>query len=92
MLGMLRPFVRLFITSRPHLELQTRFVDLLRMDIIASHSDIQVYIESEISTNRRLSLFTAKDTNLKARIISTIKKKTEGMFLVAYLQLALLSR
>ncbi|RMZ72366.1 ankyrin repeat [Pyrenophora seminiperda CCB06] len=92
MLRMLEPFTRLFITSRPHLELQTRFTNLSRIEITASHSDIQVYLESEISTSSRMSLLTAKDPTLKAEIIDTISRKSEGMFLVAHFQVALICR
>ncbi|KAH9882828.1 hypothetical protein J1614_000194 [Plenodomus biglobosus] len=91
MLGMLEPFTRLFITSRPHLELQTRFANLTHIEIAASQKDIQIYVESEIRANHRLSLLTAKDTTLKAQIIETISRKAKGMFLVAYLQIARLS-
>jgi hypothetical protein len=79
MLRSLEPFVRLFITSRPHLGLQTRFANLFRIDITASHSDIQIYLESEISSSSRMSLFIARDTSLKAQIIDTISRKAEGM-------------
>lgn len=79
MLTMLEEFTHLFITSRPHLELQTTFANLSRMEITASQSDIQIYLESEISKSRRMSLFTAKDTTLKAQIIDTISRKAEGM-------------
>ena len=92
MLRMLEPFTRLFITSRPHLELQTKFVNLFRIDIAASSSDIRVYLESEISTNSRMSLLTSKDVALKTQIIDTIIKKSAGMFLVAHFQFAHICR
>jgi hypothetical protein len=79
MLRMLEPFTQLFITSRPNLELQTRFANLSHIEITATHTDIQVYLESEISANSRLSLFTTRDTTLKAQIIDTISRKAEGM-------------
>ncbi|CAE7007412.1 hypothetical protein PTNB73_00048 [Pyrenophora teres f. teres] len=88
MLQMLEPYVHLFITSRPNLELHSTFPNLSHIEIAASHSDIQVYLESEISTNDRMSLFIAKDNTLKAEIIDTISRKAEGMFLVAHFQVA----
>ncbi|KAI2487146.1 NACHT domain containing protein [Pyrenophora tritici-repentis] len=88
MLQMLEPSVHLFITSRPNLELHSTFPHLSHIEIVASHSDIQVYLESEISTNNRMSRLIARDTTLKAEIIDTIIKKAEGMFLVAHFQVA----
>ncbi|KAG9388103.1 Goodbye multi-domain protein [Pyrenophora tritici-repentis] len=88
MLQMLEPSVHLFITSRPNLELHSTFPHLSHIEIVASHSDIQVYLESEISTNNRMSRLIARDTTLKAEIIDIIIKKAEGMFLVAHFQVA----
>jgi len=79
MLRMLETFTQLFITSRPHLELQTRFANLSHIEITANHTDIQVYLESEISANSRMSLLTTRDTTLKAQIINTISRKAKGM-------------
>lgn len=76
---MLEPFTHLFITSRPHLDLQPQFSDLVQIDIAASSSDIRVYLESEISNNIRMSLLTNRDTGLKAQIIDTITQKAAGM-------------
>lgn len=72
-------FVRIFITSRPHLDLQGRFSNLRRIDIWANHSDIEVYLEAEITTNSRLSKFTARYPDLKEEIIKTVSKKAAGM-------------
>lgn len=73
------PFIRLFITSRPHVDLQAKFATISRIQISASDSDIQTYLESEIETNNKLSKFAAKDPKLKADIIKSVNAKADGM-------------
>ncbi|EPE36656.1 Ankyrin repeat-containing protein [Glarea lozoyensis ATCC 20868] len=92
LIGKIEPFVRLFITSRPHLDLKAKFPTIRRIDISASVSDVKTYLENEISTNNRLSLFTAKDSHLREDIIKCVSEKTTGMFLFAYLQIQHLCR
>ena len=72
-------FVRVFITSRPHLDLQVKLTNIFRVDILASSSDIEAYLKSEINTNNRLSIFTAKDSKLKDEIIESVNQKAAGM-------------
>ncbi|KAF4627731.1 hypothetical protein G7Y89_g10420 [Cudoniella acicularis] len=86
------PFVRLFITSRPHVHLNVKFANLLRIDISAQGSDIEMYLEHRISTHSRLSLFVAKDIRLQEDIVRTLSEKATGMFLLAHLQMDQLCR
>jgi hypothetical protein len=73
------PSVKSFITSRPHLDLQAKFVNVSRIDIVASVSDIENYLDYEISKNNRLSLFTAQDMKLREDIVKSVSKKATGM-------------
>lgn len=73
------PHVRLFVSSRLNIDLETRFANLSRLDIVASDSDIRCYLDSEIFSNNRLSLFTSRDPTLKARILDTVSRKADGM-------------
>jgi hypothetical protein len=75
----MKPFVRLFITSRPNVDLQAKFANTSRIDISASNSDIQIYLKSEIDINNRLSLFAAKDAKLEEDIIKIVSEKATGM-------------
>jgi hypothetical protein len=75
----LQQSVRLFITSRPNVDLQGRFSDLTRVDIVAKESDVQAYLLSKIEGNSRMRLFTTKDRNLKAEIIQGLQTKAQGM-------------
>lgn len=74
--------LRLFVTSRSNIDLVPKFTDVLRVDVLASASDIESYVTSYISRNSRLSLLTARDTNLKQEIVSTVCQKAQGMYVV----------
>lgn len=50
-----------------------------RIDIVASDSDIKIYLKSQVSTNNRLSLFTAKDMKLGEDIVKNLSDKAAGM-------------
>ncbi|KAL8790643.1 MAG: hypothetical protein Q9213_000491 [Squamulea squamosa] len=92
MLQNVAPFIRIYITSLPHIDPQAGFINMSRLDILAESSDIKAYLESEVSKSKRLSMFTARDTTLKDEIINTVNEKAAGMFLLAYLQIGRLSR
>ena len=74
----MEPFARIFITSRPNVDL-TKFANGSRVDILASDSDIEIYLKSQIITNNRLSLFAAKDIKLEEDIIKNLSEKAAGM-------------
>lgn len=75
----LMSFVRLFVTSRPHLRLGTEFGGLTRLELRAREEDIQAYLEAELETNDRLHDFTSDDPKLRAEIISRVNQKAAGM-------------
>ncbi|KAL8716183.1 MAG: hypothetical protein Q9220_000088 [cf. Caloplaca sp. 1 TL-2023] len=87
LLQKIAPSVRLFITSRLYIDLQPKFIDIFRVNIVANPSDIKAYLRSVIETNRRLSLFTTKDPKLKEDIVNAVNENADGMFLLAYLQI-----
>ena len=61
------------------MDLKAKFANSSRIDISASDSDIESYINYQISSNNRLSGFAAKDTKLRDDIISSVKEKATGM-------------
>lgn len=79
MLRKVAPLIRLYITSLPHIDLQTGLINMSRLEIFADSSDIKAYLESEVSKHKRLSMFTAKDSALKEEIISVVNEKAAGM-------------
>ena len=78
-IGQLEPLVRVFLTSRPNVDLQAQFASAIRIDISASDSDIKAYLEHKINRNNRISVFTGKDTKLKEDIIQNLSQKADGM-------------
>ena len=72
-------FVRIFVTSRPHLELQARLSNTRRIEISARDSDIRAYLKSEINTNNRLCKFTAKHPKLEEEIVRSVNENSAGM-------------
>ncbi|KAL9014436.1 MAG: hypothetical protein Q9173_000918 [Seirophora scorigena] len=88
----MEPFVRIFVTSRLHLDLQAKFANMRRIDIRANQSDIEEYLEAEINTSSRLSKIIATFPDLKHEIKSTVSTKAAGMFLFAHLQIGRLRR
>ena len=78
-IGKLSAFVRLFITSRPHLCLETKFRGLTRVELRAREEDIQSYLEAELETNDRLHDLTADNPKLRAEITSRVNEKAAGM-------------
>jgi hypothetical protein len=79
----LSPFVRFFITSRPHLDLVTTFPGLLRIDIMADESDVRAYLSHRINTHHRLSRLTVQSPNLRDEIIDTVHKRADGMYVLS---------
>jgi ankyrin repeat domain-containing protein 50 len=75
----LEPFVRLFITSRPSLDLEMVFANLYRIDIAAHNSDIQAYLEYKLDRTRRMTRLAAKDPKLKMDIVQSLLEKADGM-------------
>lgn len=72
-------FVYIFVTSRPHVDLELEFGNISRIDILAKDSDIRAYLTSEINKNSRLAKFTTKDQQLNEDIVYNIGRKAGGM-------------
>lgn len=69
----------MFITSRPNIDLKTKFTNVSRLEILARGSDIQSYLLSEIDSNDRLCSLTAQDPDLKVDIVKRLNEKAAGM-------------
>ncbi|OJI96719.1 hypothetical protein ASPVEDRAFT_251254 [Aspergillus versicolor CBS 583.65] len=81
----------LFLTSRP-IDFPVEFSQIHRVEIIASTSDIESYLATEIQSRSRLSRLITRDPSLEADIIKCIIANAAGMFLLAYLQVDALSK
>ncbi len=78
---------RLFLTSRPNIDIKSRLQNMSRIEIAASALDIEAYLHSEIQKSSRLALFVRKDPGLKQEIVDCVIGKADGMFLLASLQI-----
>lgn len=74
--------LRIFLTSRPHVrdspdfyeddEMQRWLRESNRLDIIASQSDIKIYLHDRLKTVKRC------DEQLKNKLVTTISTKAQG--------------
>ena len=78
---------RLFLTSRPNIDIKSRLQNMSRIEIAASGPDIEAYLHSEIQKSSRLALFVRKDPGLKHEIVDCVIGRADGMFLLASLQI-----
>ncbi|KAI8725461.1 hypothetical protein NCS52_00117200 [Fusarium sp. LHS14.1] len=85
--GQVQSFAHLLITSRPNLDLATSFGNLRQINVSAHPSDIEVYLNSQMGTSKRMASFMAKDPSLKGDIIQSLLQKANGMFLLVHMQI-----
>ncbi|KAH6903563.1 hypothetical protein BKA70DRAFT_1110717, partial [Coprinopsis sp. MPI-PUGE-AT-0042] len=80
--------VKIFITSRPLAHLDSCFPGAHRFSIRAQDRDLDLHISREIARSPVLrAILNQGGPELRDKIISAVKKKCEGMFLHASLQL-----
>ncbi|KAH6892701.1 hypothetical protein BKA70DRAFT_1408267 [Coprinopsis sp. MPI-PUGE-AT-0042] len=80
--------VKIFITSRPLAHLDSCFPGAHRFSIRAQDRDLDLHISKEIVRSPVLrAILNQGGTELRDKVISAVKKKCEGMFLHASLQL-----
>ncbi|KAF5716200.1 ankyrin repeat-containing protein [Fusarium globosum] len=77
----------LLITSRMNLDLTESFSNLTQITIAARSSDVETYLDAKMKANSRMRSFLARDKALRNDIINNLVKKTDGMFLLAHLQI-----
>ncbi|ORY61624.1 ankyrin repeat-containing domain protein [Pseudomassariella vexata] len=83
----LEPFARLFITSRPYIDLNDSFDKLCRLEIAANGSDIEVCLENMIEAEHKMRSHVKRDKQLRQDVIRTVVERANGMFLLAVLQM-----
>lgn len=72
--------VRFIFTSRPHIDFPVPFAGLQKIHIVADPLDLRVFLEAEISKNRRFKQKVIKsDEALLERIVHGIIMKSKGM-------------
>ncbi|KAH6892719.1 hypothetical protein BKA70DRAFT_1201196 [Coprinopsis sp. MPI-PUGE-AT-0042] len=79
---------KVFITSRPLTHLDSCFPEAHRFSIRAQDRDLELHISKEIKHSPVLqTILNQGGPSLRDKIMSTVKEKSEGMFLHASLQL-----
>ncbi|KAJ5154427.1 uncharacterized protein N7500_009866 [Penicillium coprophilum] len=82
---MLDTSIRFMFTSRPHIILPVEFSGLQQITIVANPSDLQIFLDAEISKRNMFRKFVIRnDSSLQAFIVDEIITKSKGMFLLAY--------
>ena len=74
-----QPSVRLFITARPNLDLEGIFSPMSQTYISAHADDVRAYIESIVDSSSKLSLYNARDQNLRVDIVKMVTDRARGM-------------
>ncbi|EMT70529.1 Ankyrin repeat domain-containing protein 50 [Fusarium odoratissimum] len=77
----------LLITSRMNLDLTESFDHLTQITIAAQASDVETYLDAKMKANARMRSHLARDKALRNDIINNLVEKTDGMFLLAHLQI-----
>lgn len=80
LLKLLDTSVRFIFTSRPHIDFPVEFAGLQKIRITADPLDLRVFLEAEISKNRRFKQKVVKnDDALLEKIVHGIIMKSKGM-------------
>jgi hypothetical protein len=75
------PRLQLLVTLRPHVtNIPTNF-ETRTLEIYAKDEDIRIYLESKITTLRRLKLYIETHPALRDEVINAIAKKVRGMLI-----------
>jgi Cdc6-like AAA superfamily ATPase len=75
----LKPYVRLFLTSRGNVDLGATLGKLLSIDIVANSADVREFLEFKVDTSPRLSHLLKGKPGLRQEIIDTVHEKADGM-------------
>ncbi|KAJ7483615.1 hypothetical protein FB451DRAFT_1439964, partial [Mycena latifolia] len=86
-LGTLGPKVNIMMTSRPHINLDSRLPNLKIIEVYATGDDIYRYLDTQIQNSVRLSKHVYTRPELKDEIQSKIGENSQGMFLLAKLHI-----
>ncbi len=80
---MLRPFVSIFLTARPHIDYRDIVRDLKEVypiTISANDSDIRTYLTARIGDSQRLKALLTTDPSLEGDIVVAVCQKAQGMY------------
>ena len=81
---------KVFITARPHVHPATVIPDFHRLEISATVPEMRCYIDARTEEHKRLLQVVGLDPQLANQLKETLRRKANGMFLLARLQMDLL--
>ncbi|RDW58456.1 hypothetical protein BP5796_12386 [Coleophoma crateriformis] len=79
--------VKIFVSSRPESDIRARFQSKTNIEITTqdNYDDISRFVESEIVKHPR---WNCLDSRFRKEIVETLRKRSDGMFQWAYLQIS----
>ncbi|KAJ7688186.1 ankyrin repeat-containing domain protein [Mycena rosella] len=86
-LATLVPQIKILLTSRPHINLDSYFPNLKIIEIQAAEEDIHRYLDTQIENSVRLSKHIRTRPELAGEIQAKITGNAKGMFLLAKLHI-----
>jgi hypothetical protein len=78
-LGSLSRYVRLLVTSRPHISIEYDIEGAVPLEIQASEDDLRKYLQERIARAHRLIRYVRPDEELKTTIVDTLSGNAQGM-------------
>lgn len=88
----LLPKVRLMVTSRHLLSIESMFKDDIRLEIRAQEQDVRTFIESQMDQRFELVDLLEGHDDVRSSITATVLDRTNGMFLIAALHMDSLAK
>ncbi|KAJ5597420.1 hypothetical protein N7537_007504 [Penicillium hordei] len=92
MLQSLQPSTRLLVTSRPIPSTSRNLSDFAKIEIVAQRQDIARYVKGFMAQNARLTQILADDLEMRDDLAEKVVNNTQGMFLIAKLQMEALAQ
>nr|GAT51675.1 predicted protein [Mycena chlorophos] len=80
----------ILVTCRPHVQRPAR-EHVLSLEIVATEEDIKTYISAQIQESPNLKALEEQGFVTEMEIVSKVNNNAQGMFLIAHLQMKLLS-
>ena len=71
--------MRIFLTSRPHVDFRHCFTSTRYINIAANVDDVKAYLSYKINKSNRIAMMARRDTKLKEDIIETLSQEAGGM-------------
>jgi hypothetical protein len=80
-LRLIVPFLKLMVTSRPHINVTQQLPNVQRVELLAQDQDVRRYVEARLSdtTASEVARVVEGHALLQSKIIDTLVEKANGM-------------